>query len=48
MSDEELDQKFMSQCEMVYDPRSSRCLLDLLRGLEKEADAGSAISAMLH
>ncbi|EJJ29479.1 MmgE/PrpD family protein [Rhizobium sp. CF142] len=47
LSEEELDEKFMTQSGMVFDPGSSRRLLDCLRCLETEPDAGTAISAIL-
>lgn len=48
MSDHELDEKFIRQSENVFDTGSSSRLLNLLRGLEKEADVGGSISAVLH
>ncbi|NTJ11513.1 MmgE/PrpD family protein [Rhizobium lusitanum] len=48
LSDNELHEKFITQSEMVFDARKSRRLLDVLRGLEEQADSGAAVSGALH
>jgi 2-methylcitrate dehydratase PrpD len=46
MSDDELDRKFLDQCEMRFDAAKSRRLLGLMRSLAGHLDIGAAVAGL--
>jgi 2-methylcitrate dehydratase PrpD len=47
MSDDELDGKFLAQCEMIFDAARARPLLDVMRDLAAHQDIGAEIGRLV-